>query len=301
MSHDEDYEEEFGAALREAADHSPEPLVELLAAGAARRGRAAKRRRTLLTATAAVVVLAGAGTLAVQLQPAHKNGTAEQSVAAAAPGSSTPLPSGKPTAPVPPPSAGALAGTPSPSAGAGRPMTDEQMTALLQQKLPGFKLSRPFGHGTEPAPGQRGPGAYAGFTITDANGEGGVEIVVNHSKPAVPVAGNRCPGKADCTATTLPDGSVLTVNLPPMTSFGLQNWEVTLQNPNGVMVMAESGNVGTPGVAGMQPTGKATPLSGDQLKALAMDPDWQDIGLAVPIPGNPPGAPVPSTSPSAAG
>ncbi|MGC0313370.1 hypothetical protein [Kitasatospora acidiphila] len=263
------FEDDFSNALREAADASEAPPVQLMATGAAQRGRRTKRRRTVLAATASVAVLAVAGTLAVKL--------------------------GAPvTRPAPATNLSAAADSASPSRSAAqadvaapKSMTGDQMLALFKTKLPsGLQLTRPLGQGTGSDSQSGIQEAMAGYTVVDSKGSGGVEITVTHQKADLNSAGMVCsPGWTNCTRTAQPDGSYLRLDLPPKAAGGEQLWAVQLQRPDGIVVTASSSDLPGPGQPmSPTPTRDAPVLTADQLKVIALDPVWLQVGAALAAP-----------------
>jgi hypothetical protein len=123
----------------------------------------------------------------------------------------------------------------------------------------------------------------AAYTIIDGNGPGAVSVQVTRT-PANFVPGKGCSAdRPKCSETTLPDGSDLVTILPetPDTPPGLpKNTEVWLYSTNGIMVFAESGNIPGPGQG--TTLGKGPKLTPDQLKTLAEDPVWLQVGEALP-------------------
>ncbi|TQF06026.1 hypothetical protein E6W39_32175 [Kitasatospora acidiphila] len=265
------FEDDFSNALREAADASEAPPVQLMATGAAQRGRRTKRRRAVLAATASVAVLAVAGTLAVQLRPAASHRATTDLNAAASVSASHPA---------------AQADSVDP-----KPMTDDQMLALFKSKLPsGLQLTRPLGQGTETNSQSGIQEAMAGYTVVDSKGSGGVEITVTHQRADLNSADMLCsPAWTNCTRTAQPDGSYLRLDLPPKAVGGEQLWAVQLQRPDGIVVTASSSDLPGPGAPmSPDPTRDAPVLTADQLKAIALDPVWLQVGAALAAPHDAP-------------
>lgn len=193
------FEDDFSNALREAADASEAPPVQLMATGAAQRGRRTKRRRTVLAATASVAVLAVAGTLAVKL--------------------------GAPvTRPAPATNLSAAADSASPSRSAAqadvaapKSMTGDQMLALFKTKLPsGLQLTRPLGQGTGSDSQSGIQEAMAGYTVVDSKGSGGVEITVTHQKADLNSAGMVCsPAGPTAPGPPSPTAAICASTCPP--------------------------------------------------------------------------------------
>ncbi|MCC9307287.1 hypothetical protein LN042_09255 [Kitasatospora sp. RB6PN24] len=260
------FEDDFSNALREAADASEPPPVQLMAAGAAQRGRRTKRRRAILTATASVAVLAVAGTLAVQSPPASSHSAVTDLSAAASVSAS---------ASVDP-----------------KPVTGDQMLALFKSKLPaGLQLSAPRSQGTEQNDAGAVQMALAAYTAADGQGKGTVEITVTRQKADLNTKDLACDSTwQGCTRTRQADGSYLRLDLPPKAdgshpdqgAAGSQLWAVQLQRPDGTVVTASSSNIPAPGQGSTMANGPF--LTADQLKALALDPVWPQVGAALGAP-----------------
>ncbi|GAA1944491.1 hypothetical protein [Kitasatospora viridis] len=274
MSHEHEYEEEFGAALRAAVAGSPEPAVELLAAGAQRRGRRKKLRRNLVAGTAAAAVVAGAGLATAQLQGgAHGTAQADKHATAVV---STPGSAASASA-----SAGASAG-PAPA-----PVTGEQMLALLKQRVPaGFQPGTSIVQGAVNNPNVKADGPFALLNVTDGQGQGAVSINVRvFPNPLdLSLSGLTCSTTPDpntaCTRVQLADNSYLRTIKRTNVFAGdtMLNWSADLERPDGLVVTAASSNETPNGAKAGRPT---PPLSTDQLAALAQDQVWQSVTTGV--------------------
>ncbi|KQV18729.1 MULTISPECIES: hypothetical protein [unclassified Kitasatospora] len=236
----------------------PVPLAQLL-----HRGRRARRLRTL-TGTAT-----GAGGLALVCAV----------TLALVPG---------PTPQAPPPLSAARSASTTPSAEtptATPPVsTPDRLLELLKSKLPtGLQLSNPWKlDRTSGFPIKQQAAAY---TISNSTGTGTVRIDVSRATPSPngKVRPQDCsiPG---CTVTAQPDGSVLTLYLPPRAVGGEQDWRATLQRPDGTTVLAGAGNIPGPGSDRREPYPNPPLLTGAQLSALALDPAWHQAAAALPAP-----------------
>lgn len=262
------FEDDFSNALREAADASEAPPVQLMATGAAQRGRRTKRRRTVLAATASVAVLAVAGTLAVKLGAPVTHPAPATNLSAAADSAS-------------PSRSAAQADVAAPKS-----MTGDQMLALFKTKLPsGLQLTRPLGQGTGSDSQSGIQEAMAGYTVVDSKGSGGVEITVTHQKADLNSAGMVC-SPAGPTAPGPPSPTAaICASTCPQGRRRRQLWAVQLQRPDGIVVTASSSDLPGPGQPmSPTPTRDAPVLTADQLKVIALDPVWLQVGAALAAP-----------------
>ncbi|WP_457031201.1 hypothetical protein [Kitasatospora sp. P5_F3] len=236
----------------------PVPLAELL-----HRGRRARRLRTLTGTAAGAGGLALVCTVTLALVP----GTTAQAPPPLSAARSTPATPATSPAVTPPVSTGA-----------------DRLLELLRSKLPtGLQLSNPLKlDRTSGFPSKQQAAAY---TISNSTGTGTLRIDVSRTTPSPngKVRPQDCsiPG---CTVTAQPDGSVLTLYLPPRAVGGEQDWRATLQRPDGTTVLAGAGNIPGPGSDRREPYPNPPLLTGAQLSALALDPAWHQAAAALPAP-----------------
>jgi hypothetical protein len=292
------FEDEFSQALREAAYSTPPTPVVQLASVAAQRGRRRKRRNAVLASVAAVVTVTCVGVLALQLNPASD---------VASPGSTArpaaAVPSGAATATVPSvvPSTSAGPGSARPSSA---PLTNagttnarttnqaqasaDQFGALFTSKLPAsLQLSSPM-----LSKQTHDPQLVAVYAAKDGDHQGSVEIDISKAGSHGPqsTAGPCSHPVPDCTTTTEPDGSTLTLYLPTKDAYGEQIWGAAkdahrgeqvwsafLRRPDGSVVMVESGNLQPSANLPHQVYANSPLLDGTQLTAIALDPAWQPL------------------------
>ncbi|MDR3034493.1 MAG: hypothetical protein LBV78_15490 [Kitasatospora sp.] len=272
-------DQEVSRALRDLADRhgpaGPAPVAELLHRGRRRRGLRLAAVTGSVAAVAAVAVL-GATALGGGTSPtATAVGPADGGAASA------------------PASASASA---SPSATRTGPTTAEEIAELLKSRLPaGYhpdgdptlldsrkqsaadeelrKLAEQQG-GT-PAAGRTARDMIgAGYTVTNGTKTGTVQItVMKGAAPTEPRTSDSCNKRPDCSVTKRPDGSTVMLYLPKMPPDLPQVWEADLYRPDGLQVLAQSGNVPLPGHGQDLYTGPP-PMTGEALTALALDPVW---------------------------
>jgi hypothetical protein len=260
------FEDDFSDALRAAADASPAPAVELLAAGAQQRGKRKKLRRTLVASVATVAVVAGGGVLATQLRPIPAD---RQSIASAAvaPSSASASPAADTTA---------------------EPVTAAQMLTLLKQQLPtGLQLDAVRSQGATPEPDVKADGPFADYAVTDARGKGEVSINVQHLAAPLNLTlkSLTCQEGAlkdgnSCTRTALAGGAYLRLlkNNMTMADGTVMAWQAQLQRPDGILVTAESWNTSP---SNPTPTRAEPPLSTEQLGTLVQAPVWLTAAAGV--------------------
>ncbi|PBC70534.1 hypothetical protein BX265_5074 [Streptomyces sp. TLI_235] len=264
------FEDQLSHALRQAVDAAAPPSVESMAVGAQRLGQRRRRRRTVVAGAAAVALFAGAGALTIHQRPAA-------TVAGPAPTGSATGPAGTSARPASP----AAPTTPAPVTGA-------RMLELFRARLPaGLALSKPLGPGSEATtgPGRLLPHAMAGFSVTDARGEGSVTVEVIRDPPGNASERSFCPPPTKtptCTVTPRPDGAVLTVNRPKAAAGGEQRWQVDLLGADGTLVTVASSNIPGPPTRAEGPTRDAPVLDTAQLTAVALDPVWQQVAAGLP-------------------
>ncbi|PYC71659.1 hypothetical protein C7C46_26615 [Streptomyces tateyamensis] len=262
-----DFSDELSDALRAAAAACPVPQPEQLATGAHRRGRRKKLHRAVLASAAAVAVVAGTGVLATQLRP---TGPGHRLVAA-----TSPSPGPSDPAASPPPTPAKLAD----------PVTAAQMLDLLKQQLPrDAKLSDGTAQGAVHDPQLKVDGPFAQYTVTDGQGSGLISINVRaYPSPLdLGVKGLKCPEKPvptlTCERTTMPGGAYLRdmTTSSQLNGHTAIDWEVQLQQPDGVVVTAAAHNTGRDMVV----TRPEPPL-GLLLPGLAKNPLWLTVTTGV--------------------
>lgn len=259
-----EFEYEFSHALRQIAEREVPPHVGDMAAGAQLRGTRRKRRRTIATTVATVAVMAGVGVgaLTFQVRPAATEASSAPATVLAAASSAAP----KITTPA----------------------TSTEMLGLFRERLPaGLSLSDPLGIGSDTPPQKvpanlppLPPRAAAEYVITDARGQGSVQITIVRWKDGETKSKDICQSTPTCTSSEQPGGGTLRVNRPTRSAFGLV-WDVTYSKAGGALVTVTSSNLPGPGTHADGPTRDAPVLDTPQLQAIALDPVWQEVGKAL--------------------
>ncbi len=265
MSTDHDFKDEFARALRGAAELAPEPLGDLLTAGAEQRGRRwRRRRRTAVAGGLAVLVLAGAGGLMTVgrgpfgiVDPA---GTVSQK-----------LPK----------------------------MSEQEVVSLVTALLPPGKVSVLAAGGT--GEGRVAGAEYrVGGTLMFDDGAGASIFEYGAERTdLMPEAGAVCMDgftmpQDSCERTKLPDGSVVVIDKlrSEHTPEG-REWRATWAAADGRRVSVIEYNGQPAGANRANP-----PLSSEQLTAFVTASAWERVFAALPPLKN---APAPSTPRPAAG
>ncbi|MFJ5883315.1 hypothetical protein [Kitasatospora cineracea] len=270
-------DQEVSRALRDLADRhgpaGPAPVAELLHRGRRRRGL---RLAAVTGSVAAVAVVAvfgatalggGASPTTTAVGPAD-GGTA--SVSASVPASPSATRSEQVTA-------GQLAkllksrlpagyhpdGDPTLIGNGGVGSSDEELQKLAEQ------------HSQAPVAGRTMRDEIgAGYTVTNGTKTGTVQItVMSGPAPAEPLTSDLCNKRPDCSVSKQPDGSTVVLYLPKMPPDLPQVWQADLYRPDGVQVLAESGNVPLAG-HGQDLYAGPPPMTGEALTALVLDPVW---------------------------
>ncbi|MEU5389482.1 hypothetical protein ACFVT9_22290 [Kitasatospora cineracea] len=274
-------DQEVSRALRDLADRhgpaGPAPVAELLHRGRRRRGLRLAAVTGSVAAVAAVAVLGatalggGASPTTTAAGPAGGGtASASTSASASASASSGATRTGQVTA-------GQLAellksrlpagyhpdGDPTLIGNGGVGSSDEELQKLAEQ------------HSRAPVAGRTVRDEIgAGYTVTNGTKTGTVQItVMSGPAPAEPLTSDLCNKRPDCSVTKQPDGSTVMLYLPKMPPDLPQVWQADLYRPDGVQVLAESGNVPLPG-HGQDLYAGPPPMTGEALTALVLDPVW---------------------------
>ncbi|MET9567894.1 hypothetical protein ABZY34_01895 [Streptomyces virginiae] len=260
------FEDDLGAALRQAGDGFTADRHALVNAGEERGRRLVARRRAAVVggSVLALALTATAGAYAGGLLGGA--GGADGVAVAAAPtqdgGSGT---DGAPDA-----------GAGNPRVGSGA-VTGEQMITHLKAALAGGQLTAATGRGTDSDTGPAASGVY-----DDGKGKAAVGVALSRVDPDGSHAGQltQCgdknlQGYDDCRTEKLPDGSKLLIHKGYEYAdrrVDTKCWRAVLVTPQGFMVAVSEWN--SPAEKGAGITRPDPPLGSEQLKALATSPAW---------------------------
>ncbi|MFD6227138.1 hypothetical protein ACFWFZ_09685 [Streptomyces sp. NPDC060232] len=280
------FEDDLGAALRQAGDGFTVDRHALVNAGEERGRRLVARRRAAVVggSVLALALIATAGAYTSGLLDGA--GGADGVTVAAAP---TPTPGGGSGTDGAPDS-----GAASPRVGSGA-VSAERMTDALEKALAreGGKLTATSARGTESEGGAAASGVY-----DDGKGKAAVSVSLSRVDPQGSQArqltecgDKNLQGYDDCRTEQLPDGSKLLIHKGyeyPDRRVDTKCWRAVLVTPAGFLVEASEWNA--PAEKDAAVTRPEPPLGSAQLKTLVTSPVWfpalNDLPAAAPEPGS---------------
>jgi hypothetical protein len=258
----DDFEKELVRIMRDTHDNSPftDTQRDRVQAGVHRR----RRVRGAWVAGGCLAAVAGLGAVL----PSALAATAPAAMTAAAPSTSAGPNSARPSSAPP-------TGTGTTSPGTAKPVkvSAEEFGALFASKLPAsLQLSDRMVEREE----THAPQLVAVYAAKDGDRNGAVEIDISKTDPhgQQPTDGYCSHPVPNCTTTTEPDGSTLTVYLPAKDAEGGQLWIAMLSRPDGSEVSVTAGNKQPSADKPHQNYANSPLLDGAQLSKIALDPAW---------------------------
>ncbi|KJS54656.1 hypothetical protein VM98_17825 [Streptomyces rubellomurinus subsp. indigoferus] len=281
MSENDKFEDDLLVAMTRTGEGFRTEQGELVAGGYQRGRRRWRRRSTAaVVGGAAALALVGGGAVYLTGSPAKD---AAPVAAAAAPSGSAGL------TPAASPSAASASEAP-----AAPPVSGDDVVAAFKALLPAGQTFDAKGTGTEPPAGKPyggGISATASLVFDDGHGKAAMGISLGRLGDNDPNRSqNTCPDKKlvpydACTATTLPDGSTLTVFQGyeyPDKHVSTKWWNAKLIGKDGRQIELSEWNSAAEKDAADSRT--APPLSPEQLKAIVTDKSWDKVVASIPEP-----------------